>query len=912
MNYRNGLLVIVIWISGLIAAPGAGTLFPAALTVELLENPAGIDRVDPRLSWRTEAVVAETRDLRQSAYQIIVASSQAVLATDNGDVWDSGKSKNSGNRFIHFTGQSLVSSRCYYWAVRVWDQDDQVSRWSAPARWTMGLLGKDDWQASWISAAAGDGAGKSAGGPGTRPLGNQAAPHFRKSFTLAGPVVRATLHVCGLGYHEVSLNGKKVGDHLLDPAFTRYDKRRLYVTHDVTAKITAGENVLGVILGNGWLNVDAKAAWDFDQAAWRADPMLRLQLVIESQDGQILTILSDGSWKSAEGPIRFNGLLTGEYYDARREIPGWDRPGFDDSSWKPVAVIDAPPGELTSQTMPPIRALETFPPTAFTRLDSGAVVYHFPQNLSGVARLKVHGPAGTAIRLVYGEKLSGDGSVDQTQIKRHTHSGEFQTDRYILKGDGEEIWQARFVYHGFQYVEVHGLPGAPTLDNLEAVAVHTDLASAGEFACSSELLNQIQHATRWSYLNNFHGYPTDCPHREKNGWTGDAHLAVETGLYNFQADTGYTKWMLDFQDEQRPSGELPAIIPTAGWGYAWGNGPAWDSAYILIPWATYQMRGDTELLARHYPNLKRYVDYLAGRAEHGIVGFGLGDWVPAKTETPAEVTSTAYFYRDAVVLAQIADVLGKPGDAEKYRSLAVMVAAAFQKKFFQAELNSYANGSQTALSCALYQGLVPADRKAAVAANLATSVRANGGHLDCGILGTKYLLHALTDNGHLDVAYGVATKTTQPSWGYWMKQGATTLWENWDGSDSLNHIMFGDISAWCYQNLAGIKPSKPGFETIRIEPRITEGLEWVTAHHDSPQGPIHVKWRRTGDRLQAEVGIPPNTTAEVILPTTDRSALTESGLPATNARGVHGMAVAEGRITVTVGSGTYRFESSFR
>ena len=433
---------------------------------------------------------------------------------------------------------------------------------------------------------------------------------------------------------------------------------------------------------------------------------------------------------------------------------------------------------------------------------------------------------------------------------------------------------------------------------------------AGSFECSNELLNKIQQATLWSYRSNFVGIPTDCPHREKNGWTGDAHLAAEQAMYNFDNVAGYEKWMNDLKDEQRESGELPGIVPTSGWGYEWGNGPAWDSAYVLIPWYLYRYYGDARVLADHYDRMKRYVDYLTRRSKDHIVNIGLGDWVPAKTETPVPVTSTGYYYVDAVIVSRTARLLGHEDDAKKYARLAEAIRTAFNKTFCP-KPGVVANSSQTALSCALYQGLARPDHKEPILAALVADVDRKAGHLDTGILGAKYLLHALTDNGRTDVAYRIATQTTKPSYGDWIARGATTLWEDWGDGSSRNHIMFGDISAWFYQTLAGLNldPEVPAFKRFIVRPRPVGDLRWVRAKHESPYGLIAVSWKRNDAAFSLEVTVPPSTTAVVYVPAKSADTVREGGQPAAQAPGVKFLRHDDGAAVFEVGSGTYAFSA---
>ncbi|MBI5819406.1 MAG: glycoside hydrolase family 78 protein [Verrucomicrobia bacterium] len=903
MNSR--MLKIMVAIASVALTQGIGTAEAAQdvkltnLRCEYLTNPLGLDVPRPRLSWVMES---PTRGQKQMGYRILVASELGKLAKDQGDLWDSGRMSSEESVHIEYDGKPLASGVEVFWKVRVWDREGRPSAWSQPAVWSMGLLKPDDWKGKWIASPT-------AAEFAAKHRKEEAAPMFRRVFRVGKPVRRATIYISGLGYYELRLNGKKVGDSVLDPAFTRYDRRALYVTHDVTSQLARGNNAIGVILGNGWFNYAVNAAWKFNEAAWRARPKMICQMAVEYVDGSKQMVVSDETWKFAPSPIVQNALLNGETYDARLEEPEWDTASYNDKRWIAAKIVEPPQGMLSAQMAPPIRATQELKTVKLTQPRFGVFVFDIGQNIAGVAQLRVHGPSGTTVMLKYGESLNADGTVNQKEIKVHTYDGEFQVDRYILKGEGAEVWQPRFVYSGFRYVEVTGFPGKPTPASLSALAVHTDLESTGNFECSNELLNDIQRCTRWSYVNNFHGHPTDCPQREKNGWTGDAHLAAEAGLYNFEPSASYTKWMRDFRDEQRLTGELPGIVPTAGWGYKWGNGPAWDSAYVLIPWYLHQYRGDRRILAEHYDRLKLYVDYLTTRATNGIVSIGLGDWCPAKTKTPANITSTAYYYADAVIVSKIAAMLGKKDEAARYAALAADIKKAFNGAFFDPKTKQYGGGTQTALSCALYQGLVEPQHVAAVVSNLVANVAAQKGHLDCGILGTKYLLHALTDNGRTDVAYTVATQTTPPSWGDWIKRGATTLWEDWEGKSSLNHIMFGDISAWFYETLAGIRPdpAAPGFKKMIIRPIVAGDLKWVRACHDSLHGRIVSDWKCDGKKFILDVIIPANTTATVFVPARSHAEVTENGKPLDKAKGVTFLRNEDNCAVLAVESGAYHF-----
>ena len=874
---------------------------PGGLTCEYRSNPLGVEARRPRLSWVVET---ERRGWRQSACRILVASRLELLTEQRPDVWDSGVLKTDASVHVEYGGQALKSRQRVWWAVKVWDERGAESGFSELAFWEMGLLTPADWRAKWILGCETAKTEGVTAGP---------SPLLRKSFRLSRPVRSARVYLSGLGYHELRLNGRRVGDHVLDPLVTQYDRRALYVIHDVTGFLQAGENVIGVSLGNGWYNCHTREVWNFEQAPWRHLPKLLLQLEVVDERGRRSTVVSDTSWKTARGPVVFDGLRNGETYDARAEKPGWDAPGYDDGNWAKAAVTPAPGGRLVAQTLP-IKVMQTLTPIWITEPKPGVFVFDLGQNMTGWAQLRVRGPAGTRVTLRYAEKRAADGEVDQGNINYFIKSGDCQTDAYILKGEGEEVWEPSFTYHGFQWVQVTGYPGTPTLDSLRGRVVHSAFETAGEFACSLDLLNRVQACTRWAYIGNFTGIPTDCPHREKNGWTGDALLATETGLFNYRAAPAYLKWLNDLSDAQRPSGQLPGIVPSGGWGYNWGSGPAWDSAFTHIPWYLYLYSGDRGVLADHYHGMKRYVDYLTTLATDGIVSFGLGDWCPPTGgpdghKAPAVLTTTACYYANCRLLERVAGVLGKRGDARRYGRLAGRIGQAFNKAFYDPATGSYAGDGQTSMACALYQGLVNDSEKDKVLKALLAVIARCGGHLDYGILGAKYVPNALTAAGRTEVAFDMATQTTFPSYGLWMERGATTLWEAWDGGTSLNHIMFGDVSAWMFKALAGINPDpeRPGFQHIIIRPQPVRGLTWVRAAHHAMQGWIRSAWRTEGDRFMLDVTVPANATATVFLPVKMDPA-TESGRPLAAAEGVVGVKEEQGHPVVQVGAGAYRFE----
>lgn len=882
------------------------------LTCEYLENPLGIDVLQPRLSWKIES---DERNQVQTAYQVLVAGSEILLAKNHGDIWDSGHVNSDHSLFIQFDGKPVQSGRRYYWKARVWDKKGKPSNWSIPAWWEMGLLQPTDWCAEWISAPrvlnwVELNQRRSAMSAVAPPELDEPAPLFCKSFSLPKLVKSARAYISGLGYYELRLNSNRVGDHLLDPAFTRYDKRALYVTYDITEQLKTGENVVGVILGNGWYDMPSRGVWGFDRAYWRDDPACRCQLVFDYEDGSREILVSDKSWKCADGPITFNSIRQGEFYDARLEQNGWDCAEFDDGAWQPVRLVRGPEGVLSAQMLPPIKNMQQLKPVSLTTINDSVFVLDFGQSMAGFISMRAQGARGKGVTFVYGERLDERGFVDQNDISGLVKSSPFQTDQYIFKGEGLEEWQPRFVYHGFRWVEVRGFPGKPSPELFTANVVHTSFAVSGSFACSNELLNQIQHNTLWSFKSNFHGYPTDCPHREKNGWTGDAHLAAETGLYNFAVQSAYTKWIRDFSDEQQPSGEIPAIIPTGGWGYYWGNGPAWDSALILIPWYLYVYSGDLGILSSAYTSMKRYVDFLSTRAENHLVSWGLGDWCPVRTQVPPIVTSTGYYYKDVSTLAQIAALLGKSEDAAKYTALAAEIRNAFNTTFYDSLSGNIADGSQTALTCALYQGLVEEKNTERIVNLLEKKLQQSDLNFDCGILGTKYLFNVLSTFDKQELAYSRINSTAYPGWGYWLTKGATTLWESWDGSASRIHVMFGDVSAWFYKTLAGLQPDdkNPGFKHFIVKPYFAPDLTWVKAEYNSLYGLISSAWERQNGRITLHVKVPVNTSASIYLPVMNDviTVVDEKGAAIADlgtGKIVNGCTVFE------VGSGSYSFST---
>lgn len=702
--------------------------------------------------------------------------------------------------------------------------------------------------------------------PGWRQL--HPSPIFRKTFVAKKRVREAQVAISGLGYYELYCNSGRVGDHCLDPLFTNYDHRVSYVCYDITKQVQTGDNVLAVMLGNGWYNMHTRATWDFDRAPWRDEPKARVLLQLVYDDGSKEVIVSDKTWRANTGPVLFDGIHNGEVYDARLEREGWTQVGYDDRQWPQVEIVKAPKGRLTSQIMPAMKVMETITPVKITEPDKGVFVADMGCNMAGWARIQVRGPAGARIRLRFSERMDAMGRVNQKSNSRYMFQGPFQTDEYILKGKGLETWEPRFTHHGFRYVQITGWPGKPSAEQITGCVVHTAFNHTGQFFCSDTLLNAIAAMTDRSYCSNFVGYPTDCPQREKNGWTGDAHLAMEQAMYNYDNISSYESFCRELSDQRTAEGDLPGIVPTGGWGYHPDNGPGWGSAAVIIPWYLYLYTGDVQILADHYHLMKGYVDFLHGRFPDHVVEMCRGDWVYLHTKTPPRVTSTALYYYDAGIVAQAAMLLHKTEQAQQYQNLADEIKAVFNQRFFRGQ-GWYEPGSQTSLAMALYYGLTPEQEKEAVARTCADAVHKAKDHIDCGFLGMKVLFQALSENGYHGLAYQVATQRDFPGYGDWISRGATTLWEDWtDTEGSLNHVALGDIVTWFYRSLAGINvdPQQPGFRRLVIRPRPAAGLTFVQSHVETVFGRIACDWKIVSGQFTLNLTVPPNSTALVEMP----------------------------------------------
>lgn len=681
------------------------TCTPINLLCDYLVNPLGIDNPNPRLSWRLNDV---RQGAKQTAYQLWVGTDSLAILRDEGNVWNTGKQKS--DEMLHsYAGKSLHPFTKYYWKVKVWDKEE-VPFVSEIGTFETGMMDMKNWQGAWI----GD----------DHDIDYKPAPYFRKVFLAKKKIKSAKAYLVAAGLFEFYLNGQKIGNHRLDPLYTRFDQKNFYLTFDVTNYLGEGKNAIGVLLGNGWYNHQSLATWGFHNAAWRNRPAFCMDLRIVYEDGSEEVIVSERDWKTSSGALIFNSIYTAEHYDARLEQKGWNTVDFDDSSWKRVRYRQAPSKQIVSQQVQPIRAVEAIPAQQMTQLNDTTYVFDFARNMSGTARIKVSGEAGTVVRLKHGERLYKNGHVDLSNIDVYyqpkDNSDPFQTDILILSGQGEDDFMARFNYKGFRYVEVvTSKPLKLDKQSLTAYFIHSDVIPKGSIRTSKPLIDRLWWATNNAYLSNLMGYPTDCPQREKNGWTGDGHFAIETALYNFDGITVYEKWLGDHRDEQQPNGVLPDIIPTYGWGYGTDNGLDWTSTIAIIPWNLYLFYGDTKPLADCYENIKAYVNYVTRIAPDGLTTWGRGDWVPVKSTSIKELTSSVYYYVDAHILSQAAKMFGKEDDYQYYKALAEKIKNAINTKYLNRETGIYANGTQTELSVPLMWNVVPEELKGKVVKNLA-------------------------------------------------------------------------------------------------------------------------------------------------------------------------------------------------
>jgi alpha-L-rhamnosidase len=897
------------------AAPAKMTLSVDGLRTEYKENPLGIDVARPRLSFKLRS---DARGVRQSAYEIRVASSEAALSAGRDLVWTSGRVSSSASVNRVYEGPKLRSGQRCYWQVRVWDAGGLAAPWSAPAYWEMGLLEPSDWKASWIEPDLSEDVAK------TGPV-----PMLRREFELQGTVARARAYVTSHGLYELHLNGQRVGDELFTPGWTSYNKRLQYQAYDVTSLLQRGRNAAGALLGNGWYRGELMG-FAGRRNVYGDRLALLVQIEVTYGDGRREIVGSDGSWKSATGPILLSEIYHGETYDARLEKPGWTRSGFDDRDWKSVKLADYGKDTLVAASAPPVKRIEELRPVKVFKTPGGDTVVDMGQNMVGWPKLTVEGPAGTTVTLRHAEVLDKAGNFYTENLRVAQ-----QTVRYTLRGGGPETFEPHFTFFGGRYVAVDGYPGELTADRLKGVVIHTDLPPGGAFETSSPLLNQLQHNIRWGQKGNFLDVPTDCPQRnERMGWTGDAQAFARTAAFNFDVASFFTKWLRDVAADQYENGSVPHVIPDA---LTRKDNPAagaagWADAAVIIPWTLYLTHADQRILEEQYPSMTRWLEYVRQRAGDDLVwdgDFQFADWLaytapsrearsyPGAT-TSKDLVATAFFAHSTDLLARIARVLGRGDDASRYAELFAKIKAAFRAEYVS-ERGRVGDASQTAYVLALEFDLLPEELRKVAAKRLAEEIRTRK-HLTTGFLGTPYLCHVLSRYGYLDEAYLLLNREEYPSWLYPVKQGATTIWERWDGQkpdgsfqdasmNSFNHYAYGAIGEWMYRVMAGLDldEAAPGYAHILIQPRPGGGITSVSASHETPYGKVASAWTRADGRFELQVEVPPNTKATVRLPKAQLASVTEGGSPLGDGNGLGGRRQDGEDAVVEVGSGRYRF-----
>jgi alpha-L-rhamnosidase len=829
---------------------------PVELRCEHLVNPTGVEDPRPRLSWRLED---PRQGARQTAYRMVAASSPGKLETKP-DLWDTGVVPGDTTLDVEYGGRKLRSRQTVYWRVQSWDQDRQPTEWSAPATFEMGLLSPADWTATWIG----------------RPLegseGFQPSPFLRRGFDLAAAPVRARLYVTARGVFEAFLNGERVGQDCFTPGWTDYRKRIPYQVYDVTSLLRPGANAIGAILGDGWYA--GYLGWGHTRHRDGDQLSLCAQLEIEHADGTRQTIVSDPSWKTSFGPLLRGDFYNGETYDARRELPGWSTAAFNDSAWQPAVAFDAPAAKRVVRRTPPVRRQEELPTAALTEPQFGVHVFDLGQNIVGWARIRVSGAPGDTVTIRYAEMLNADGTLYTANLRAARC-----TDEYICRGGGEEVYEPRFTFHGFRYVELTGLRAKPAAADVTGVVLHSEIAPTGTFECSDPLINRLQQNIAWGQRGNFLEAPTDCPQRdERLGWTGDAQVFAPTACFNRDVAAFFTKWCIDVEDSQFPDGAYPHVAPDAlrdgGRGCA-----AWSDAGVIVPWTVYLCYGDTRILERQYDSMVRWVGWRIKNSKDLICREAMfGDWLAPDPNTPREAIATAYFARTAELLSRAAAVLGRRADAAKYRKLAARVRAAFNRELVTPS-GRIIGDSQTVYLLALAFDLLPPAKRRYALDRLVRDITARQDHLSTGFVGTPLLCPVLSRYGRTDIAYKLLQQRTYPAWLYTVLQGATTMWERWNSFDkekgfgdasmnSFNHYAYGAIGEWMYSTVAGIAldPAKPGYKHILIRPQPGGGLTSARGELLTRHGRVACAWTLEGRQMKVDVTVPPNTTATVTLP----------------------------------------------
>ena len=890
------------------------------LRTEMLVNPIGIDVVEPRLSWQLSS---EERGIVQTSFHILVASSPDKLENNQGDIWDSGIVGSDQSHLVGYNGRELNSRDKCYWKVKVWSGNTE-SDWSEPAFWSMGLLYYKDWSGRWIGF--------------DRPFpwdedsfhARLSARYFRKEFGSDKEIKQATLSIIGLGLYELYINGEKIGDQVLAPTPTDYTKNVKYNTFDVTNNLQSGKNALGVVLGNGRYYTMRQHYKPYKIKNFGFPKML-LQLEIEYADGSSQRIKTDDSWKgTADGPIRSNNEYDGEEYDARKEMPGWNTVGFDDSNWLRAEYVQEPRGDFEAQMNENMKVMMELEPVSITEIKPDTFIMDMGQNMVGWIKMNVQGKTGDQVKLRFAEILNDEGELAMANLRDAK-----VTDIYTLNGSSEEVWEPSFIYHGFRYVEITGFPGKPKIENFQGRVVYDSIDTKGTFETSNKVTNQIYKNAYWGILGNYKGMPVDCPQRnERQPWLGDRAIGSRGESFVFDNGKLYAKWLDDIKYSQKADGAICDVAP-AFWRY-YSDNMTWPGTYLIIANMLYEQFGDKKPIEKHYPYMKKWLQYMRDRYmtnEYIVTKDSYGDWCvpPVSIEAgrgksgdvkrPSSHISTAYYYYFMQMMQDFAKQTGNEEDIAGYAELGKKIKESFNTSFFDRENSFYGNNKLTDNLLPLYFGLIPEEHIDKVFDNIVHTIEVtNQGHLSTGLIGAQWLMRGLTNYGRADLAYKIATNTTYPSWGYMVENGATTIWELWNGNtaapnmNSYNHTMLlGDLITWYYENLAGIKsdPENPGFKTIIMKPELPDGLDFINASYESPYGKIKSEWKKDASTFTWSINIPANTKAHVYIPVNSKMNVTESGKKVDHAEGMKLIRKEGKRALFELGSGEYRFLSEY-
>ncbi len=885
------------------------------LKCEQLNNPIGIECLSPRLSWKMKS---SARGVNQFAYQVLVASSLNKLNENDADVWNSKKVQSNQSQLIEYAGEKLKSTTNYYWKVKVWTSKGE-SGWSEPAQWSMGLISYKDWRARWI------GFDRAFPWDDDSFHSRLSARYLRKEIELNEEIQDAKVYIIGLGLYEFELNGKKVGESVLAPSPTDYHKNIKYNVYDVTSQLLQGKNALGVILGNGRYYTMRQHYKGYKIKDF-GFPKLLFQLEITYVSGKKEYFRSDNSWRAtAQGPIISNNEYDGEDYDARKELTGWSEVGYDDSWWLEPEYVEQPEGAYQAQLNPNMKVLKEVKPISIVEHEKGKYILDLGQNIAGWLQLKVKGESGNKVTMRFGEILNEDGSLFTTNLRDAK-----QEANYTLKGGEQEIWEPRFVYYGFRYVEITGYPTVPTVNDFVGKVVSDDMDTNGLFQTSNTLINQLYKNAYWGILGNYKGMPVDCPQRnERQPWLGDRTTGCYGESFIFDNVPLYKKWTDDIAYSQMEGGEISDVAP-AYWRY-YSDNMSWCGTWLMVADMIYQQAGDAEPIIKHYQGMKKWLNYMANRygKDYIITKDSYGDWcIPPVTieegagksadkKRPSELISTAYYYHYLQLMQEFAKLSGNNIDIKEYEQTASKVKASFNAEFYNNNNNSYGNLTDNLL--AVGTGLAK-DREQEVLNTIEKQIKDYNNHLSCGVVGMQWLMRTLARNGYEDLAWTIATNTTYPSWGYMIENGATTIWELWNGNtahpkmNSYNHVMMlGDLIIWMYEDLAGIRTDREevAFKKIIMKPTVVGGLDYVEASHQSVYGTIKSSWTKKKNKFTWDITIPANTSAEVYLPASSKDKAKESGKSLQNAESVSIKRVEGNFVVLEIESGTYQFQSQF-